>query len=156
MGGVETDFGTYLRAARQRRGMTQRALAECSGVHQPTIAAIETGRRQPTGQVRAALDAAVRVRPSQALEAHRDQVREAIARRHGTDPKVFGSVARGEDTVDSDLDLMVTFEPGSTDLVDLFDLVDELEDITGVRVDVISGRTAGRVLEHALREAVAL
>src|SRR5665647_3884237 len=104
--------------------MTQRALATVSGVHQPTIAAIETGHRQPTGRVRAALDAAVRVRPSEALAAHRQEVREAIARRHGRDPFVFGSTARGEDTVDSDLDLMVTFDPGTTDLIDLMDLVD--------------------------------
>src|SRR5665647_2623562 len=126
--------------------MTQRALATVSGVHQPTIAAIETGHRQPTGRVRAALDAAVRVRPSEALAAHRQEVREAIARRHGRDPFVFGSTARGEDTVD----------PGTTDLVDLMDLVDELTDITGVRVEVVSGRASGPVLEHARREAVPL
>ena len=153
---MDDDFGAFLRAARQRRGMTQRALATVSGVHQPTIAAIETGHRQPTGRVRAALDAAVRVRPSEALAAHRQEVREAIARRHGRDPFVFGSTARGEDTVDSDLDLMVTFDPGTTDLVDLMDLVDELTDITGVRVEVVSGRASGPVLEHARREAVPL
>ena len=156
MRGMEDDFGARLRAARHRRGLTQRDLARASGVHQPTIAAIETGRRQPTPQVRAALDSAVRVRPSEALAAHREELRSAIARHHGSDPRVFGSAARGDDNPDSDLDLIVTFGPGTTDLVDLLDLVDELEQITGVKVDVISGRATGPVIEHALREAVPL
>lgn len=153
---MDSDFGVKMRAARQRRDMTQRTLAQLSGVHQPTIAAIETGRRQPTDHVRAALEAAVRVRPSEALRAHREDVRAAITRHHGSDPMVAGSTARGDDDVNSDLDLMVTFEPGTTDLVDLMDLVDELEHITGVRVDVMSGRTGGPVIEHARREAVPL
>ncbi|MCC2318800.1 helix-turn-helix domain-containing protein [Cellulomonas chengniuliangii] len=148
-------FGDSLRAARLRLGLSQRQLAERSGVHQPTIAAIETGRRRPTTPVRDALESAVRVRPSEALAAHRDEVRDAIARHHGTDAKVFGSVARGSDDVGSDLDLMITFPPGA-DLFDVIDLTDELEQITGVPVDVISGRAAGRVMEHAKRDAVTL
>ena len=153
---MDEEFGRYLRIARERRGMTQRSLAAASGVHQPTIAAIETGHRQPTAHVRAALDASVTVRPSEALAAHRHEVREAIARRHGRDPFVFGSTARGEDTVDSDLDLLVTFDPGTMDLVDLMDLTNELTDITGVRVEIISGRASGPLLDHARREAVPL
>ncbi|RBY83591.1 Cro/Cl family transcriptional regulator [Geodermatophilus sp. TF02-6] len=153
---MDGDFGRFLRNARRRRGMTQRALAQLSGVHQPTIAAIETGRRRPTETVRSALVAAVRLRPSEALHIHRDQVRAVIERHRGADPMVFGSVARGEDTVESDLDLMVTFEPGTTDLADLLELVEELEEITGVRVEVISGRAGGPVVERARHEAVPL
>lgn len=156
MGRVSDDYGSALRAARHRRGLTQRSLAERSGVHQPTIAAIETGRRQPTGPVRQALDDAVRIRPSEALDLHREQVRAAVLRYHGTDAMVVGSTARGVDGVDSDLDLMVTFEPGSTDVVDLMDLIEELQEITGVRVDIMSGRTTGRVVEHARRSALPL
>ena len=49
-----------LKAARASAGLTQRTLAQRAGVPQPTIAAIETGRRQPTvallGRVLAAAD----------------------------------------------------------------------------------------------------
>jgi predicted nucleotidyltransferase len=152
---VESDFGTQLRAARQRRGMSQRALARRSGVHQPTIAAIETGKRHATDQVRAALETAVRVRPSQALADHRSELKGAIARHHGSDPYVFGSVARGQDGLDSDLDLIVTF-PDGTGLIALGRLINELEQIAGVPVDIIDGRADGTVMEHARREAIPL
>lgn len=146
----------WLRAARLRSGLSQRALADRSGVHQPTIAAIETGRRRPTEQVLHALEEALATRPSDALRRHRTEVAEAISRRGGTDVRVIGSTARGTDTVGSDLDLMVTFPPGTTDLADLLDLVDELETLTGVRVDIVSGTPTGGVAEHAATEAVPL
>lgn len=126
-----------------------------SGVHQPTIAAVETGRRHPTAQVRAALEAALRVRPSQALAEHRDEVRDIIARHHGSDPMVFGSTARGEDDLDSDLDLIVTL-PDGTGLMALARLIRELEEVTGVPVEVIDGRSDGPVMDRARAEAIAL
>ena len=152
---MTTDFGAQLRAARRRLGLSQRALAERSGVHQPTIAAIETGRRTPTEQVRAQLEAALRVRPSVALASHRREVIDVIVRHHGTAAMVFGSVARGDDTPESDLDLIVTF-PEETDLLDVMDLTDELESVIGVHVDIASGRSHGPVMDQARREAVPL
>lgn len=50
---------------------------------------------------------------------------------------MFGSVARGEATVDSDIDFLVEFEPGSS-LLDLIHLEEALCDLLGVDVDVIS------------------
>ena len=135
--------------------MSQRALGEAAGTHQPTIAAIETGRRLPNPLARVALEAAVRVRPSEALVLHRDEVRTIIARHHGTDPKVTGSTARGEDDTDSDLDLIVTF-PDGTGLMALSGLVRELQDIAGVPVDIIDGRAVGPVMDRALAQAVPL
>lgn len=136
--------------------MSQRALAELSGVHQPTIAAVETGRRQPSDRVQKALQAALQVRPSDALQVHRDAIRALIERYHGAEVLVVGSTARGDDEVGSDLDLLVTFPPGTTDLVDLMDLMEQLEALTGIRVDIISGRGHGPVVEHARREGIAL
>jgi len=152
---MTTDFGAQLRAARRRLGLSQRALAERSGVHQPTIAAIETGRRTPTDQARAQLEAAVRVRPSVALASHRREVIDVIVRRHGTAAMVFGSVARSDDTLDSDLDLIVTLPEGA-DLLDVMDLADEIESVIGVHVDIASGRSHGPVMDQARREAVPL
>ncbi|MFP5347853.1 MAG: multiprotein-bridging factor 1 family protein [Actinomycetes bacterium] len=47
--------------------MSQRELAERSGLKQPLIAAIEAGRRRPSDAARTALDRALAVRPSVAL-----------------------------------------------------------------------------------------
>lgn len=152
---MEADFAKHVHSMRERLGLSQRSLAELSGVHQPTIAAIETGRRQPSPNVRAALESALRERPSVALDRCREELRRAVARHGGSDPRVFGSVARGEDTPGSDLDLIVTM-PKGTDLLDVLDLTDELEAIIGSHVDIASGRAAGAIMNQALNEAVPL
>ncbi|MNL70661.1 hypothetical protein D3C87_1956990 [compost metagenome] len=54
------------------------------------------------------------MRPSEALEQNRQAIREATKRFNATNPRVFGSVARGEDGPDSDLDILVDDLPGST------------------------------------------
>jgi len=60
-----------------------------------------------------------------------------IARRRGAhDVRLFGSVARGDATERSDLDLIVKFEPGRT-LLDHAGLIGDLEDLLGTKVDVI-------------------
>jgi predicted nucleotidyltransferase len=50
---------------------------------------------------------------------------------------VFGSVARGEDGPDSDIDLLVDFEADSS-LFDLLHLTQLLEELLGRSVDVVS------------------
>jgi transcriptional regulator with XRE-family HTH domain len=70
----ESRYADRLRLRRAAAGLTQRELAEASGVKQPLIAAIERGTRQPTETVRHALDGVLRVRPSQLLKVARDRV----------------------------------------------------------------------------------
>ena len=147
--------GADLRSRRTRLGVTQREVAARPGVDQPLIPAAETARRVMGPDGRAKLDVAPRARPSTVLERHRSAVREVVTRHHGRDAFVIGSVARGDDTPGSDLDLMVTFDDG-TDLVDVLDLTYELEELLGTKVDVISGRVAGAVSADARREAVPL
>ncbi len=146
-------FAERLRLRRAAAGMTQRDLAELSGVKQPLIAAIERGTRQPTGAVRECLDGALRVRPSQLLQVARDQVLSAVAGVGGTDVRVFGSAANGTDRPDSDLDLLVTFPP-SADIVTLLTLEEELSDLLTVPVDVVSAGSSGSTFMLALSEAV--
>ena len=88
------------------------------------------------------------------------QKREAIlqiASRYGAhDILIFGSVARGEATEISDVDLIVRFEPGRT-LFDHGGLIMDLRELLGVKVDVISA--AGmreRFRNYVLKEAVPL
>ena len=144
-----------LRLRRAAAGLTQRELAEASGVKQPLIAAIERGTRQPTVAVRQSLDRALRIRPSQLLRVARDQVITVLGAAGGTDVRVFGSVANGSDQPGSDLDLVVTFPPGA-DIVTLLTLEEKLSDLLTVPVDLVSTGSSGPVLERALAEAVPL
>ncbi len=77
------------------------------------------------------------MRPSIALEAKRDAVREVASRFRTANPRVFGSVLRGTDADDSDLDLLVDALPGAT-LFDLGGLQVELESLLGVQVDLLT------------------
>ena len=72
-----------------------------------------------------------------AVEAHREAIRAAVARHHGRRVRLFGSVARGDDRTDSDIDLLVDFDRESS-LFDLIRLTRELEELLGRPVDVIS------------------
>ena len=79
------------------------------------------------------------VRPSERVAGHRDEVREIVARNRGRDPRLFGSVARGEDRPGSDLDLLVDLDD-SASLFDLARMHLELEELLGIRVDVLDER----------------
>ena len=59
------------------------------------------------------------------------------ARHHANRVRIFGSVARGDDGPDSDIDLLVDFAPDSS-LFDLMRMARELEELLGHRVDVVS------------------
>ena len=91
--------------------------------------------------------------PSDALREGRALIR-SLAEKHRTrNPRVFGSTARGEDTADSDLDILVDTIPG-TSLFNLGGLQVELEDALRVRVDVrtpldLPARFRQRVLDEA-------
>ena len=79
------------------------------------------------------------MRRSEALAAQRDRVL-AIAADHGaSNLRVFGSVAKGEDREGSDIDLLVSLEPGAS-LYDLAGLMIDFEALLGVKVDVCTER----------------
>ena len=71
--------------------------------------------------------------------------------------RVFGSVARGDDTPDSDVDLLVDFPAAEKGLFPLLALTEEIELLLGRPVDVAAVQVmAGPVRERALAEAVPL
>ncbi len=79
-----------------------------------------------------------------------------MASEHGLqDVKVFGSIARGDDTPYSDVDLMATY-PADFDLVDKAELIEDLERLLTVHVDVVSRTSGGAAAAEARREAIAL
>lgn len=93
------------------------------------------------------------MKPSVALESKRAAVRETANRFHTANPRVFGSVLHGADRDGSDLDLLVDALPGTT-LFDLGGLQVELEDLLGIRVDVLTpGDLPPKFRQQVLAEA---
>lgn len=91
-----------------------------------------------------------------AIRDHRDEILR-LARAHGARKlRLFGSVARGDDRSDSDLDLLVEMEPGRS-LVDHVALKQDLEGLLGCDVDVVTEQSLHpRLRDRVLREAVSL
>jgi predicted nucleotidyltransferase len=90
------------------------------------------------------------------VAAHRPQLLAAAQLRHAHDLRLFGSIARGQDTPDSDVDILVTLDEHARPL-DLLSLACDAEDILGVRVDVGTLETLRPEVRHdALDDAVLL
>jgi predicted nucleotidyltransferase len=84
--------------------------------------------------------------PSQILQKHRAEVLEILARYPMIfNVRVVGSVARGEDTENSDIDFLVDTAPGTT-LFDIGGLYEDLEELLGVSVDIVT--SGGRMHEY--------
>jgi predicted nucleotidyltransferase len=92
------------------------------------------------------------IKPSEALALHRDDVLRILAAAGALNPRVFGSVARGDDTEDSDLDLWIDPAPGFS-LFDLGGLTVELEELLGVPVDIGTGFRNQRIEDEVRRDA---
>ena len=105
--------------------------------------------REPT-------EATMRLRA--ALTVHRGRIGEVLDRYGATNPRLFGSVARGDAGADSDLDLLVDLIPGAgNDLLRVSGLAEELSELLGVGVDVVAAPLLrDKVSATALVDAVAV
>jgi hypothetical protein len=79
------------------------------------------------------------MRPSIALQTHRDAIREIALSHRVKNVRVFGSVLHGDDTEDSDLDLLVDPTPETT-MMDIGAIRYELKELLGLAVDVLTPR----------------
>jgi predicted nucleotidyltransferase/DNA-binding XRE family transcriptional regulator len=169
------DAGSLLREARCRAGLSQAELARRAEVPQSVVSEYERGKRQPAVQTLSRLVAATGHQLTLGLERHDPTVRGVPnsplgrrLRRHrkallaavedagGSNLRVFGSVARGEDGPDSDVDLLVDL-PDDMSLFAVLKLEGTLESILNVKVDLASVTSLKpRVRAEALSEAVAL
>jgi hypothetical protein len=96
------------------------------------------------------------MKPSEALRSHRELIRRIVEQHRARNARVFGSVVRGDDTDQSDLDLLVDPLPGAT-LLDIGAIQIELEETLGVQVDVVTpGDLPKRFREQVLQEAVSV
>lgn len=77
------------------------------------------------------------MRPSEALNLYRQQIRFVVEQHHAKNARVFGSVVMGEDTEDSDLDLLVD-TTSQTTLFDIAEIQNQLQKLLKVSVDVLT------------------
>ena len=87
---------------------------------------------------------------------HRETILR-LATEHGArNPRIFGSVARGTATPESDIDLLVDLEQGRS-LLDLGGLLMDLQKALGRPIDVVTVQgLRPRIRERVLDEAVPL
>lgn len=167
--------GTTLRQARESARLSQTDVARRAGIAQSVISAYESGRREPSMQTLAKLieatghELVLAVVPSpdrtlglpntplgRRLRRRRKAAIDAAEKRRAHNVRVFGSVARGEDTETSDIDLLVDLEEG-VGLLDLIGLERELSELLGLEVDVVPADTLKpRIRARVLAEAIPL
>lgn len=87
------------------------------------------------------------------LKTRRKEILSIAARNGAVNVRVFGSVARGDNRPDSDVDFLVNLERGRS-LLDLARFVRELQALLGTNVDVVTeAGLRARIKEQVLREA---
>ncbi len=91
----------------------------------------------------------LRVTLLEVVLSHADRIREIAAAHGARDVRVIGSVARGMERKDSDIDFLVRFDPG-VGLLEHAKLVIELEHLLGRKVDVASERGVRPVIQRNL------
>lgn len=84
------------------------------------------------------------------LRGRRAEVLDVCARNGASNVSVFGSVARGQQDGESDLDLVVDIDDGRS-LFDLAGLIDDLEALLGCPVNVVE---RGMLKDDAFGRAV--
>ncbi len=93
------------------------------------------------------------MRPSEILPLHRETIRQLVLQAGMANPRVFGSVLRGEDGEESDLDILVDPAPRAS-LLAMERLQSRIALATGVRIDLrtpeeINAKFRDKVLDEA-------
>ena len=121
-----------------------------TGWHGP----LHPDRNPKSGLPAAHQDYTGNMRPSEALNLYRSRIREIALSHRVSNVRVFGSVLRGNDDANSDLDLLVEPTPHTT-LMDIGAIRFELKKLLGIEVDVLTPNgLPPRFRAQVLREAV--
>lgn len=163
-----------LRNARHAARLSQADLARRAGTSQPAVARYESGAASPsvrtlerllhsagfrlnleTEEIGSMAD--LRSERMQHLRKVRPAIESAVRSVGGSNVRVFGSVVRGEDGPDSDIDLLIDLPLGESGLGPLIDLAHDLSSLLNERVDMATPEILKpKVARAALAEAVPL
>ena len=92
--------------------------------------------------------------PRAHIEIPQDRIAEFCRRNHIRKLALFGSVLRDDFRDDSDVDVLVTFEPGTVVGLRIIEMEDELSQMLGCRkVDIISEKYLNRRLRQRILES---
>lgn len=95
-------------------------------------------------------------RLEQLQTVYKNQILNLAAQYGAYNIRIFGSLARGEDTPQSDIDFLVCFEPQRS-LFDQGGLLMDLQDLLNCKVDVVDENAMRpRFQERVLKEAIPL
>lgn len=93
---------------------------------------------------------------SKTVQSNRDEILRIAAKHGARNVRVFGSVARGQAGLTSDLDLLVQLDPGYS-LLDLIAIKQDVEDLLHCEVDVVTeAAISPYIRDQVLREVTAL
>ena len=93
---------------------------------------------------------------AKSVSEKREEIVKVAALRGARNVRLFGSLARGEESADSDVDLLVDMEEGRS-LLDLSHLLQDMEELLGCRVHVVEPEGLHwAIRERIIKEAVPL
>jgi len=167
--GTAPTAASTIRGARVRAGLTQTELAAKANVSQSVVSAYESSKREPSFETLRKLVAATgfdldvilvpaapKTSRRQAVDQNRMRLQRTLGRLGARNIRLFGSVARGDDGPDSDVDLLVDVAP-DVGLFALGRMRSEAERVLGTPVDVVPANSLkSDVVERVLAEAIAL
>ena len=100
------------------------------------------------------------MRPSESLQLHMEEVREIFRnaeKQYGIiNPKIIGSVRRGEDTENSDIDIVVQFKDTYPDTVKRIKVAGELHGLLGCFVQVVDESALSQEFAEEIQKSIPL
>ena len=94
------------------------------------------------------------MRPSEALNLNREAIRQVVASHRALNARVFGSTLHGDDTEESDLDILIDPTQDTT-LMDIGAIRYELRILLGMKVDVLTPKALpDKFRDSVLAEAI--
>ena len=166
------DSAALILSVRHKAGLSQQELARRAGTSQPAVARYETGKASPSTSTLLRLlraggyDLDVQIRKVSATDLSGKRARKVrreklaikslMEKSGATNVRLFGSVARGQDTKKSDIDFLVDYDL-TQGLLPILKLNEDLSKLLRERVEVAPiGALKQEVLKNALSEAVPL